>query len=163
MKKKGRELREINDLIDETAKGNQTGQSRAVLTAEMYKLSLPLIKSVVKRYERLLAISDRDDMLHQAYLAVYDTTSTYRPDSGAKYSTLLIWNIQKYFEKICPSSDKQVEVTYPDGRVTVMGYKKFQKVKRDLQAFGAKWTVVSRYTSLDEENGDNGFHPDQSE
>jgi len=119
----------------------------------MYYRSLPLIKSVVKRYEKLDSVNERDDLSNQAYLAVHDAINCFRSDSGAKFSTILTWCIQKHFEKICPSSHKQVDVTYPDGRIVVMSYKKFQKVKQQLQSEGADWTVSSRYTQLDDSYG----------
>ncbi|MEI7636048.1 MAG: sigma factor [Syntrophus sp. (in: bacteria)] len=127
--------------------------SRSSLTEKMYYRSLPLIKSVVKRYQKLDTVNDRDDLINQAYLGVHDAVTTFRPNSGAKFSSVLTWCIQKQFEKICPSSNKQVDVTYPDGRKVVMAYKKFQKIKKQLLAESAEWTVSSRYTHLDDTNG----------
>lgn len=131
-----------------------TGRTDQSMTERMYYRSLPLIRSVLKRYEQLDVVNDRNDLLNQAYLAVHDAVNIYRPDSGAKFSSILTWCIQKQFEKICPSSHKQVEVTHQNGSTDIMTYKKFQKVKNQLMAEGAEWKISSRYTQLDDNAGD---------
>lgn len=142
----------IRDVIDRDyeSQSRPSQASHSSLTEKMYYQSLPLIKSVVKRYEKLDTATDRDDLLNQAYLAVSDAIVIYRPAGGAKFSSVLMWCLQKQLEKICPASHKQVDITYPDGRKAVMAYKKFQKIKKQLLAEGAEWTVSSRYTQLDE-------------
>jgi len=148
----------VMKLIDEYYEHNgHDDLNMDTLTANLFKISQPLIKSVIRRYEKLDTVNEKDDFLNQSYLAVHNVVNSFRTNSGAKISSVLVWSIQKQCEKICPSTDKQVEVTYSDGVVTVMAYKKFQKIKKELLLAGAQWVVMSRYIPLDEVNGDNGF------
>jgi hypothetical protein len=139
---------------------SETSHTSQAITERLFYKSLPLIRSILKRYEQLDVVNDRDDFFNQAYLAVHDAVNSYRPDSGAKFSSILTWLIQKQFEKICPSSHKQVEVTKHDGSTETISYKKFQKIKNQLMAEGAEWKISSRYTQLDINATDLPTDPD---
>jgi len=130
-----------------------------VETANMYTRCMPLIKACVRRYEKLDAVSGREDLVNQAYLAVYEAVRTFNVKrSNAKFTSILTWCLQKQFESQCPSADKQVELIYPDGQTDLIPYKKFQKVKRSLPV-GTEWTVTSRYTSRDDNEGGTDYEP----
>ncbi len=136
----------------------EPGKSATVtqtLVWDIYVKNLPLIKSIARRYQTLDPVNGKEDFLNQAYLAVEYALKKFRTDSEVKFSTFLTWCLQKHFEALCPSGDKQVELKDPDGAPSIMSYREFQKVKKRLPA-GTTWRVFSRLVSLESVSSGNG-------
>jgi vacuolar-type H+-ATPase subunit E/Vma4 len=151
----------ITEVIDNEYEKISSGNSENEdVIYGLYLKSIPLIKSIAKRYVKLDIANDQEDFLNEGYMAVESALRNYRKDSNKdsdmKFSTFLTWCLQKNFEKICPSDDKLVEIN-GNGKPAVVSYKDFQKVKKKLkESEGTTWTVFSRFIPFEPFQNTNG-------
>jgi hypothetical protein len=90
------------------------------------------------------------NFLNQAYPALAVVARKYRQEaSETRFSTVFVWYIQKYFEKLCPMNERQVEIIYSDGTSHIIPYTKYLKIKKTLSK-NTETRVVTRYVSLDQ-------------
>lgn len=114
----------------------------------IYQKSIPLIKSIAKRYVNLTDVNEEEDFLQEGYLAVVNALQNYNRENGCKFSTYLTWQIQKCFERLCPSEEMMVEIRRNGDRPIVVSYKHFQKIKKTLP-MDAEWTILRKNIPFD--------------
>jgi len=147
----------ITEVIDTEYK-KIGGENTEDVTYGLYLKSIPLIKSIAKRYVGLDIANDQEDFLNEGYIAVESALRNYKKDSNKdsdmKFSTFLTWCLQKNFESLCPSDDKLVEIN-GNGKPEVVSYKDFQKGKKKLFK-GTTWRVFSRFIPFEPFQNTNG-------
>jgi RNA polymerase sigma factor (sigma-70 family) len=159
----------IDEIFCELVKTVERTSDESFFIYELYQRLLPEIKSIARRYLNLDHALELDDLLSEAYLAIYDALLHYRNDRGQKFSTYVYWYFQKRFENLC-CKDKVV-VVKDDDDISVISYKEFQKIKRSLEEKikksleeniekspngGIEWTVESRMIPFEPFDGTNG-------
>jgi DNA-directed RNA polymerase specialized sigma24 family protein len=143
----------IDDIFCELEKTFGRNADGSFFIYELYQRLLPEIKSIARRYLNLDHALELNDLLSEAYLAIYDALLHYRNGRGQKFSTYVYWYFQKRFENLC-CKDKVVVIKNDDG-LSVISYKEFQKIKRSLPE-GTKWIVESRLIPFEPFDSTNG-------
>ncbi len=94
---------------------------------------------------------DRDmyDFTMQDLFAVINNTFMYfrQYDNELKMASFLIWKLHKYFSEIgLPAEARMVLVNYPDGTNSIISYRKFLTIKRNLPK-DTQYMVIPRFFS----------------
>ena len=115
-----------------------------------YLRCLPIIKKVAVNYVNLDVASGMEDFINQGFFGVRETFFLYKNNSSSlKWTSFLVWQLQKCNAELCPQKDKMVVISDKEGDTEVLSYQKFQKVKRTLPS-DAIYTVISRLSSLED-------------
>lgn len=150
---KDKHWQSVDEIFYKLGKTVERTSDESFFIYELYQRLLPEIKSIARRYLNLDHALELNDLLSEAYLAIYDALLHYRNGRGQKFSTYVYWYFQKRFENLC-CKDKVVVIKNDDG-LSVISYKEFQKIKRSLPE-GTKWIVESRLIPFEPFDSTNG-------